>query len=86
MNNDKRNKQKPVPGNIDAFLTEEQKMALNKIEGYGWRLEFIRRPLFQEPTVVVFGPDNGQIGVLQKDGTIERNPDLALRTQDTYKE
>ena len=86
MDNDKRNRQKPVPSNIDEFLSEEQKMALNKIEGYGWRLEFIRRPLFQEPTVVVFGPDNGQIGVLQKDGTIERNPELALRNHDVNKE
>lgn len=82
MDKDKRNKQKPVPTNLGEFLTEEQQLALNKIESYGWRLEFIRRPLFQKPTVVVFGPDNGQIGVLLDDGTIEREPDLSLRSTD----
>lgn len=82
MEKDKRNKQKPVPSNLADFLTGEQQMSLNKIESYGWRLEFIRRPLFEKPTVVIFGPDNGQIGILRDDGSIEHNPDLPLRGGD----
>ncbi len=81
MEKDKRNRQKPIPDNVEEYLNDDQMMALNQIEGFGWRLEFIRRPLFQEPTPVLFGPDNEQIGVLLEDGTIDKNPDIQIRTK-----
>ncbi len=79
MEKDKRNKQKPIPNNIDDFLNEDQLIALRQIESFGWHLEFIRRPLFEDPVPVVFGPQNGQIGVLKEDGTIDKSPNILVR-------
>ena len=79
MEKDKRNKQKPIPNNLSDYLNEDQRVTLNQIESYGWRIEFIRRPLFQTPLVVIFGPDDGQIGVLKEDGTIDKNPEILVR-------
>ena len=79
MEKDKRNKQKPIPNNVKDYLNEDQLVTLSQIEAYGWRLEFIRRPMFDTPTAVVFGPNNGQIGVLKEDGTIDKNPKILVR-------
>jgi hypothetical protein len=49
------------------------------IEGYGWRLHFIRRPLFQEPVPVVIDGDGRKIGILEEDGTLNREPDIIVR-------
>jgi hypothetical protein len=79
MQKEKRNKQKPIPNNINDYLNEAQRVSLRQIESYGWRLEFIRRPLFQDPVPVVFGPTNGQIGVLLEDGTIDKSANILVR-------
>ena len=82
MDREKRNRQKPIPDNVEDYLNDDQMMALSQIENYGWRLEFIRRPLFQEPTPVLFGPNNDQIGILREDGTIDKNPDIQIRKKE----
>lgn len=76
---ERRKKQKPIPDNIKEYLNDDQLMALTRIESFGWTLEFIRRPLFQEPTPVVFGPGKVEIGVLLKDGTIDKDPKIFVR-------
>jgi hypothetical protein len=68
---EKRNRQRPIPDNFTDYLTPEQQSALQRAGKFGWRLRFIRRPLFQEPTVVLsrFG---GQImAVLEKNGYVD---------------
>jgi hypothetical protein len=79
MNNDKRDQQAPIPDNLDAILSEFQLMALHRIENFGWELHFVRRPMFQVPTVVVFSADGKKIGVLEDDGRINMNSDIKLR-------
>ncbi len=79
MEKEKRNKQKPIPNNLKDYLNEDQLVALRQIESFGWRLEFIRRPLFQDPVPVVFGPTNGQIGILLEDGTIDKTAKILVR-------
>lgn len=81
MEKDKRNKQKPIPVNLHDFLNQEQIFTLQQIEKYGWRLEFVRRPLFQTPTPVVISPNNDEIGVLNEDGTINKQPQIEIRKQ-----
>ena len=53
MDREKRKGVEPVPDNAMELLNQLQIMILRQIEGYGWRLHFIRRPLFQEPVNVV---------------------------------
>ncbi len=79
MQKEKRNKQKPIPNNLNDYLNEDQLVALRQIESFGWRLEFVRRPLFQDPIPVVFGPTNGQNGILLEDGTIDKTAKILVR-------
>ena len=80
MNDDKRSRDKPVPENINEYLTEAQFAELHHIESFGWSLKYIRRPLFQERVVVVISPDGGSIGVLEEDGRL--NLELNIDTRE----
>ena len=81
MGEDKRKGDKPVPENLDQILNERQKHTLRHWEGFGWRLEFVRRPIFQEIVSVVCNGDGNKIGILEKDGNINMEPDIVLRTK-----
>ena len=79
MDNDKRTGLDPIPEDIGKYMTDEQITELHKIEGFGWKLHFIRRPLFQEVTVVVVHADGRAIGILEDDGRLNLAPDIDLR-------
>jgi hypothetical protein len=79
MDDEKRDREKPIPDNLEKILSEFQMMALRRIEGFGWELRFVRRPSFQTPTPVVFSADGAKIGVLEEDGRINMEPDIQLR-------
>jgi hypothetical protein len=79
MDQENREKQPPIPDKLDQFLNTEQMMVLKQVESYGWHLEFVRRPLFQDPTIVVMGPGGKPVGTLEKDGSINQNPDIVIR-------
>ena len=76
---EKRDKQDPIPKDLKEHLNEEQIMALRQIENFGWSLKFVRRPPFQESTTVINGPGGQPIGVIEEDGTINRDPDIIIR-------
>ena len=80
MDDEKRNREDPIPDNLEEILSEFQLMALHRIQGFGWDLRFVRRPAFQEPIPVVFSADGSKIGVLEEDGRINMDPDIKLRT------
>lgn len=79
MDKEKRKGEAPIPEHVKDYLNAEQLRELHKIEGFGWRLHFIRRPLFQDPVVVVMNPEGNAIGVLEEDGRINLQPDIPLR-------
>ena len=79
MDRDKRKRDKPVPDRLEEVLNEMQMLALRQIEGFGWQLRFIRKPLFQEPVPVVFSAEGDKIGILEEDGRINMEPDIKLR-------
>ena len=79
MDYEKRDREDPIPDNLEKILSEFQLLALHRIEGFGWELRFVRRPPFQAPTVVVFSADGNKIGVLEEDGRINMEPDIQLR-------
>ena len=81
MDGNMRKGDKPLPDNLDEILNEEQKYKLRQLEGFGWRLEFVRRPLFQEPISVVCNAEDSKIGTLEKDGSVIMEPDIKLRAQ-----
>jgi hypothetical protein len=79
MDSEKRKGDKPVPDRLEDVLNEMQMLALHQIEGFGWQLRFIRKPLFQEPVPVVFSAGGDKIGVLEEDGRINMTPDIKVR-------
>jgi len=79
MDGEKRKGAKPVPDRLEDVLNEMQMLALRQIEGFGWQLRFIRKPLFQEPVAVVFSAEGNKIGILEEDGRINMEPDIMVR-------
>lgn len=64
---------------LENILSELQRLTLHQLEGFGWRLAFVRRPLFQEPIVVVVNCENSKYGVLEDDGSINIEHDIQIR-------
>jgi len=79
METEKRKGETPVPENAIKMLNQLQILALRRIEGFGWRLQFIRRPLFQDPVAVVVDGAGEKIGILEDDGRINMEPDIEVR-------
>ncbi|MEX1668704.1 hypothetical protein AB4876_07260 [Zhongshania guokunii] len=79
MTQEKRRAEPPVPENAMDMLTDLQKIALRRIENFGWQLKFIRHPSFEPPMVVVENSTGVNIGVLEEDGGVNLNPRIVLR-------
>lgn len=79
MIDDNRKGNKALPGNASRYLNEAQQDQLRVIEGFGWSLKFIRRPLFQDPIPIVMSPDGGSIGVLETDGRLNLDANIEIR-------
>lgn len=79
MSDDKRKGEKPILDDVKNYLNDAQQAELNTIEGFGWNLKFIRRPLFQETVVVVTNPDGSSIGILEEDGRLNLEPNIKIR-------
>jgi hypothetical protein len=68
-----------VPDDMMAELTEMQHQTLARLEGFGWAVGFVRRPLFQERVVMLFDPSGQQHAVLNEDGTIDKTSETPVR-------
>ncbi|ABD81453.1 hypothetical protein [Saccharophagus degradans] len=64
---------------LESILSELQRLTLHQLEGFGWRLAFVRRPLFQDPIVVVVNCENSKYGVLEDDGSINVEHNIQIR-------
>ncbi len=76
---EKRKGEPPIPDNFIDYLNELQQAGLSKIESFGWSLLFIRRPISQDPTIIVGSFDGSTVGVLEDDGRLNLQPDITLR-------
>jgi len=79
MGEEKRKGVSPNPEILKEVLNEAQLSTLNKMEGFGWMLEFVRRPLFQGVVPVLFHPNSKQHGVLEDDGTLNLQSNSKIR-------
>lgn len=78
---EKRQNRAVVPDSLNVLLNPAQRHALRQIEKFGWHLEFVRQPVFQEPIAVVVNGKGDQIGLLETDGRINMQAEIALRTE-----
>jgi hypothetical protein len=69
----------PIPEDIKSRLTEVQLATLARLQGFGWTIKFVRRPLFQQQVVVLVDPAGEQHAILHEEGFIEQNPDITIR-------
>lgn len=76
---DRRGSRTAIPTHVDTILTQQQRLGLNKIENFGWRLAFIRQPMFEPPVTIVTSPDRQKYAVLERDGEINMHPDIVVR-------
>lgn len=68
-----------IPDRLEEILNPMQILALHQLEHFGWELRFVRRPLFQDPVPVVFSTDGTKIGILEKDGMVNTDPNIQIR-------
>ena len=79
MYREKRTGKRPVPENIKELMNDVQMRTLRQLEGFGWQLGFIRRPLFQEPVPVVFDASQRRFGVIEEDGQLNLQAGVTIR-------
>jgi hypothetical protein len=79
MDREKRKGSIPIPDHLKELLNDAQLKALSGMKYSGWELRFLRRPLFQEPVLVVHNSIDGRIGVLDKDGSIRIQANIKVR-------
>ncbi len=77
--NDCRTGMNPIPDNINTILSKAQKQALERLEGLGWTLKFVRRVGLSKPIVVLSDPLDRNLGVLDENGHLEEKPKLQTR-------
>ena len=66
-------------GDENESLNEAQLQALQTVERFGWRLRFVRKPLFLEPVPVVYSPEGKAFAVIEEDGKLNTEIDIRLR-------
>jgi len=67
------------PAGLRAGLNRAQLDALATLEQFGWRLRFVRRPMFLDPIPVVFDKDGTVFVVIESDGSLNDKPGFAIR-------
>ena len=68
-----------VPPDFKSRLNELQHQTLARIEGFGWSVGFVRRPLFQDVVIVLFDPAGDRYAILNDDGSLDTTTDITIR-------
>lgn len=77
---ERRIKQKPIPDNPSEYLNHHQLESINKLEGFGWELFFIRRAIPEEVLTIMRFPSTGMTALIEKDGSINTSHDVYIRS------
>ena len=64
---------------LRAQLNEAQLLTLAELERFGWQVQFIRRPLFQDPIPVLVDGDRKTYAVLTPEGELDESPGFNMR-------
>jgi len=81
MEKDRRKDKKITLDEVKGILNPKQLHALLECQFFGWRLKFIRLPLFQQPVAVLYNAKFDILGVLESDGHINLDTELEVRPQ-----
>ena len=64
---------------LRSGLSRQQLATLDTMAHFGWKLEFVRRPLFQPPIPVAFDRNGDRFVVIAEDGTAAEDPSVKVR-------
>ena len=78
---EKRNKKKPIPEDLGSVLNKLQMTTLLQLEALGWRLWFVRRPLFQTVMPVLCDPTKSFTAVIEENGRYNSNHGYVFRPE-----
>jgi len=76
---ERREGQPAVPSDLKLYLNAGQKRRYKAMQSFGWHMYFIRRPLFQQPTVVMINNDGTRVAVIEEDGKFDQETRIELR-------
>lgn len=60
-------------------ITPAQRQAIETLEYFGWRLRFVRQPLFRDPIPVLFELGKQRYVLVRGDGSLDESQSLTLR-------
>jgi hypothetical protein len=63
---------------LERGINQEQMDTLVALERFGWKLRFVRKsPL--GPLAAVYDPERRSLAIIEPDGSLNENPQLAFR-------
>jgi hypothetical protein len=86
MTRDRRKNNEPNQENVGKILNRKQLNALRECQYFGWKLKFVRSPLFQDPVPVLYNDRIDKIGILDPDGNINMDLELQIRNSESRPE
>ena len=82
MIKDRRKNKKLAKDDVKKILNHKQLNALIESQHFGWRLRFIRSPLFQIPVPFLYNAETDKVGILGPDGHINIDVKLEVRSSE----
>ena len=76
---DRREGKPAVPSDYKNYLNPDQLRTYVCMLGFGWKMYFIRRPLFQHPTTVMINSEGTNVAVIEESGNFDQDTRIALR-------
>lgn len=82
VHEEKRKGIKPIPDNPLGYLNDAQQFTYRRMMASGWRIKFIRRPMYQNPVCVMTDSDETMLALIEKNGYLNKQPDIPLRSNE----
>ena len=76
---DRRLGNSAVPSDLYHYLNADQVRAYKTMQGNGWHMYFIRRPLFQIPTAVMINDEGTNIAMIEQNGYLDAHTRVGHR-------
>ena len=82
MDREKRKGDTSIPDNLEEMLNKAQRKALPGIKFLRWEPQFLRKPLFKAPVLVLRNSNDGRTGIMDEDGRLIVQDDIEAREEE----
>jgi len=83
LQKERRSSEQHTQSTLKRLLTEEQQLALQQMEATGWKILFIRSRLLLPTVTVLTHIEDGDVVILQEDGSIKQEHNLTFRQDES---